>query len=561
MTGPLPPAQLEEQAKRLESLGFTVFPAQLTWNEDRQKFDKKPRHAGWQIGIKGDGFHEGDAIGVVQPEGTMTLDLDKPEEFEAFGLPHNGTASQKTNRGKHEFYRLDPAKPKIKNSQHGTHDIKTDGGWIVAWEPDEWVSPDEWAMAPDWVYFHDGWAPSGASKPSAIAPDGTIPNGERHSHYLKLAGVLYNAGMSEDGILAALRAENAKRSSDHDDADLVEIAHSTIEWDQTIYPALLPPPAPPRALRFDELPTGAPPPLLLNRLHPLSHTLLYGFGGAGKGVLVSSWVVRLIKECGMRVLIVDYENNGFEWGARLDGLGLTGKYHEMFRYIPPLDLDLWKGAQGPLWDLVADIRAVVAEDAIDYMVVDSVAYACGVADSIDQTTATRYSSAITQIGLPTLSIGHVTKTKDHSAPFGSAFWHNGARMTWSLEDKNGAKELHHRKGNNYRMQPPYVVTSEWSNDKPVRVTEEPLSETIWDQIVGYLTWHSPNGDGTVKDIKKHLDSVRDKPVSESQIRSVLSKHADEAHGTGPQASRVYRLGAKSGALLGALGSAIDGQGD
>ena len=68
------------------------------------------------------------------------------------------------------------------------------------------------------------------------------------------------------------------------------------------------------------------------------------------------------------------------------------------------------------------------------MILDSVAFACdGPPEAAE--VASRYFQAVRQLGiLGSLHIAHTTKG-DHAdkKPFGSVFWHNGARSTWFVK--------------------------------------------------------------------------------------------------------------------------------
>ncbi len=158
---------------------------------------------------------------------------------------------------------------------------------------------------------------------------------------------------------------------------------------------------------------------LLDRLHPQEHTILYGDGGTGKGVVAAWWVARLTRE-GKRVLIVDYEYHmNFEWRPRVEGFG--GDMN-LVAVVQPVR---------PIWDIAGWLRTQAS--TYDYVVVDSVSYACFGEEVEKSVTATKYSMAINQLGKPVLSIAHVTKADANpNHPFGSIFWSNGARVTIAI---------------------------------------------------------------------------------------------------------------------------------
>ena len=106
---------------------------------------------------------------------------------------------------------------------------------------------------------------------------------------------------------------------------------------------------------LSELPTDPPPPLLVERLDPLGHTILYGTGGVGKGTVATAWSAGLVT-AGHRVLILDYENHPEEWARRYRGIaGVDGA--DSILWVAPLTAD-WHGERGSLWRQAEDIRAL-----------------------------------------------------------------------------------------------------------------------------------------------------------------------------------------------------------
>ncbi len=222
-----------------------------------------------------------------------------------------------------------------------------------------------------------------------------------------------------------------------------------------------------------------PPPLLLGRLDPQEHTMLYGPGGVGKGTLAASWIVQLAK-AGHDVLILDYEGHDGEWARRLEGLG-GQEVRDVVAYFAPL-----KAGAGAIWDSAEAIRNLLADQGRPYLVVDSANFATVGADPSDATTATRYWGAIQRIGAPSLTLGHVTKLHEARYSFGSAFWHNGARLTWSLMDKGEDVLLTCQKANNYRKPSAATVEVTWLGDMPREVWEKPAIIALTDRIVEAL---------------------------------------------------------------------------
>ena len=194
-----------------------------------------------------------------------------------------------------------------------------------------------------------------------------------------------------------------------------------------------------------EISTDAPPPMLIERLDPSSHTILYGTGGVGKGTLTAWWIVQLVA-AGHRVLIVDYENHPDEWSRRIHGLGGD---RSAVGWVAPLTA-AWRGRLGAIWVQAPELAELARDWGATYLVLDSVVPACGAIDPLKPEAAGQYAGALERIGLPALSLAHVTKSESLSYPFGSVFWHNLARVTWSLKaDGEGAAVLAMRKANNY----------------------------------------------------------------------------------------------------------------
>ena len=216
-----------------------------------------------------------------------------------------------------------------------------------------------------------------------------------------------------------------------------------------------------------ELPMRRPQPLVIDRLDPSGHTILFGAGGVGKGILATWWMVRLT-QVGHRVLILDYEDHPEEWSSRFPALG--GDLQSAPIWVSPMSSS-WGGRVGALWTHAGDIKRLVEETSSSFLVIDFIVPACGGADPIDPGTVTRYANALTHLGRPTLSLGHIPKTGDHAHPYGSAFWQNFARTTWSLSRKQGRLLLEHRKSNNHPHQGRLEIEIAWSAGLPTRVSE------------------------------------------------------------------------------------------
>lgn len=228
-----------------------------------------------------------------------------------------------------------------------------------------------------------------------------------------------------------------------------------------------------------------PPPLHIGRLDPEGHTILYGTGGIGKGVLASSWIVDLVS-AGERVLIVDYEHHPREWARRIIGLGgldaATG-----VRYVAPLAA-AWDGYRGPLWKQAGELAELVKVTQSTYVVVDSLVPACAGVDPLKPEAAGLYAAGLEQLDVPALSLAHVTKAEDLRYPFGSAFWHHLARTTWSLSEyAPGRVLLEHRKHNNYAPMASTIVSTTWHEGHLGEVSEQGFAGVLLARVLRVLT--------------------------------------------------------------------------
>jgi len=214
----------------------------------------------------------------------------------------------------------------------------------------------------------------------------------------------------------------------------------------------------PAGVRLLTLPTTlTPPPLILDRIDPEGHTILFGPGGAGKGCLVVSWIVRLTNQ-GKSVLVVDFEGHADEWARRVAGLGGDP---DRVEYCSPMKPG-WPGAYGPLWsDENRGLLRAAVDGRVDLVVIDSINDASVGADISLAMTASNYAGAVQYLGVPVVSLGHVAKSGESEYPFGSVYWHNQARTTWSLD---GNRKLTHRKRNNYATLGSFNVELDFRND-------------------------------------------------------------------------------------------------
>ena len=187
-------------------------------------------------------------------------------------------------------------------------------------------------------------------------------------------------------------------------------------------------------------------------------TILYGQGESGKTMLAVALARARTEPCELwesvwttvgPTLYVDYEADEETLGERCDMLG--GR-PPAFRY--------WRAGGIPLYDMLPGLKREVRRWGINYVIVDSAALACGGEPQAPE-AALRYFNALAALGIPSLTIAHVTKDQRNlDFPFGSVFWQTTARSTifcqMELDEDDTISHigLFHKKSNNSRRAPP-----------------------------------------------------------------------------------------------------------
>jgi hypothetical protein len=118
------------------------------------------------------------------------------------------------------------------------------------------------------------------------------------------------------------------------------------------------------------------------------------------------------------------------------------------------------------------LTRIVKEQGYEYLVVDSIAFACGGAPE-DAQSATEYHRAVRLIGVGSLHIAHTNRSeKADEKPFGSVFWHNQARATWHVkaaENTTGGNVLtvglFNKKSNLGPLRRPVGLEITWAADR------------------------------------------------------------------------------------------------
>jgi hypothetical protein len=208
-----------------------------------------------------------------------------------------------------------------------------------------------------------------------------------------------------------------------------------------------------RPTRDDEIRVAG---LVFPRRHP---SILFGDGGAAKSY-TALWIAGQLAQQGLNVGLWDWELCGDDHRDRLERL-----------FGPTMPRILYCRCDRPLTAEVDGLRRIVRDSKIDFAIFDSVAFACdGPPEAAE--VAGRYFRAVREIACGSLHIAHVNKSEDNDRkPFGSSFWHNGARTTWFVKasDASDATTLrlgfYNRKSNLGPLQSDTSFTIHFTDEK------------------------------------------------------------------------------------------------
>jgi hypothetical protein len=158
-------------------------------------------------------------------------------------------------------------------------------------------------------------------------------------------------------------------------------------------------------------------------------TIWYGNGGDGKSYMAlaaglsihtGQALLGIEPTQRLRVALLDWEADAWT-------------HHQRMRALTP-DVDLpdllYVACHGlPLSAQVDRLKAVIDKHQIGFVIVDSVALACD-GPPEESGAAMDFFNALHRLQVGSLLIAHVNRSGDPGRPFGSAFWHNMARLTW-----------------------------------------------------------------------------------------------------------------------------------
>ena len=244
----------------------------------------------------------------------------------------------------------------------------------------------------------------------------------------------------------------------------------------------------------------------LPRRHP---AILFGDGGAAKSYIALKLLADLAG-CGLRVGYFDWELSGEDHRDRLGRL-CSGPLPDI-RYVR---------CEKPLVYEADRLRRLVLADQIEFAVFDSVAFATDGAPEAAESAAA-YFRAVRQIGeIGSIHVAHISKSEGgDQKPFGSTFWHNGARRTFFLKasDNDGSAlsvGVFPRKANLAGRGQPFALSLTFSPDRTTitdgRITEVPdlAADLPIMQRMTHLLKHGAKSDQEIADeLGERLDTIK-----------------------------------------------------
>lgn len=253
-------------------------------------------------------------------------------------------------------------------------------------------------------------------------------------------------------------------------------------------------------------------PLLLEKMP----TVFFGDGGSLKS-FVSVWMAARIA-AGLNaepgaILVCDWESDEEDWRERLSmvctGLGIDLPENIIYRRMA-----------ASFQDDLEYIRTLVAEHQIEVIIHDSAAYACG-GKPEEADTTNRYFLAMRSMEVTHAIIAHITKTSGKDHPFGSIFWHNGARATFYVHSKDANPGLPvelglvQKKNNRGRKAPPMGFDVAFKVADASKYSEG-------DSVTFKQTEYSQLADSSdhMTDSDRFLSAIKDKAKTKEEIMEI-----------------------------------------
>jgi hypothetical protein len=258
----------------------------------------------------------------------------------------------------------------------------------------------------------------------------------------------------------------------------------------------------------------------LPKRHP---AIGFGDGGAAKSLTALYLLGRLAQQ-GMAVALFDWELAGEDHRDRIERLFGTA--------MPKI---YYARCERALVHESDRLKRIVRELNISYAVYDSVAFACdGPPESAE--VASCYFRAVRQVGVGSFHIAHITKGESaDKKPFGSAFWHNGARSTWYIKLADASSDgqtlsvgLFNRKTNLGRLAQPTGFKIVFNDDRTIFTRQNPADNpdlavqmTIRQRMFHLLQSGSMSPEAVAEEIEADVETVRRTVRRYKQVFTIL----------------------------------------
>jgi len=262
--------------------------------------------------------------------------------------------------------------------------------------------------------------------------------------------------------------------------------------------------------------------LPLLRKHP---TIWFGDGAAGKSLLALCAAIDLAQS-GFRVLYCDWE---------FDGESHANRLRRIVGPVPSLkDALFYRRCDKPFARDAIQIRDIIAKRRINFLVCDSLGFAAEGAPEAAE-AATGYFRALRECGsVGSLHLAHMNRSEQgDQKPFGSIFWHAGARATWFIKRTSAdiSNEMtvgfFNRKSNMGQLRPAFGVKVEF--DREIRVAPCEIAHS--DEMAERLPlWQR---------IKACLED-RDRPMSPALIANELEAKENTVRRVIDRYQKVFR---------------------